>query len=211
MNSNRKRSYKLINDFIAKNKQIGSLILTNEIKYQHNKQKTQYQSFIKCYCKCGKTAWLNFRDIKRQNTTSCGCSRIKAMKNNKNKKPKYSNNYYIFSPYYTDYIKSSAKRRNIEFNLTYRDLNIQLLKQNNKCYYTNELLTLPDFSLNCYFFKSQYNVSVDRLDSNKGYDKNNIVLCTQSINRFKNNYSTKEFYNMCQMVVNQLQNQNHLS
>lgn len=44
-------------------------------------------------------------------------------------------------------------------------------------------------------------VSVDRLDSSKGYTLENVVLCCAAINRMKMDMTVDEFRRWCQLVV----------
>jgi hypothetical protein len=76
--------------------------------------------------------------------------------------------------YYVKKFKN-ARERNIEFTLTLADLK-KLLKKKT-CYYTGQ-------SLN---FTGGENVfTLDRVDSKKGYTKENTVQCAGWVNRFKN-------------------------
>lgn len=69
-------------------------------------------------------------------------------------------------------LKQSAKNRNIVCTLTLKDLE-KVFEQTNVCYYFGRPLTGTS-------------ATVDRLDCNKGYTKNNIVLCTKEANNLKN-------------------------
>lgn len=97
-------------------------------------------------------------------------------------------------------ILNSARQRclknNREFDLT-KDFILDLYdKQNGKCYYTNlELLPYNDHS-------NHQCISIDRIDSNKGYTKGNVVLCCWIINRIKLNLSVEEFIKYCSLVSN---------
>ena len=44
-------------------------------------------------------------------------------------------------------------------------------------------------------------LSIDRIDSSKGYTKDNVQLVTVIINRCKNDYSMKDFVDTCKLVV----------
>jgi len=48
---------------------------------------------------------------------------------------------------------------------------------------------------------NKYNMSVDRIDSNKGYTKDNIQLVCAIINRMKTDLEDKEFINLCETIV----------
>lgn len=64
------------------------------------------------------------------------------------------------------------------------------------CHYTN----LP-----LIFDSNQPNtISLDRIDSSKGYIKENIVFCCADINYMKNNLTKERFVNLCKLVATNL-------
>lgn len=72
-------------------------------------------------------------------------------------------------------VHDSAKRRNIEFTLTLAD--VRSLIKKTKCYYSGLKYDYSD---------PDKSPSFDRLDSNKGYVKGNVVSCRKDINQIKN-------------------------
>ena len=48
---------------------------------------------------------------------------------------------------------------------------------------------------------NKFNISVDRIDSNKDYSKDNIQLVGAIINRIKSDLSNDEFTEICNMVT----------
>jgi hypothetical protein len=87
--------------------------------------------------------------------------------------------------------KNGAKKRNLEWSLT-NDY-IEELTRPMVCYYTNEPVTLERNKLNT--------ISLDRIDSNKGYTKENVVVCQQIINKMKSDLSNDEFVMLCKKVT----------
>lgn len=89
----------------------------------------------------------------------------------------------VFERIFSDRCKNlrlRAEAKKIEFNLTMIDLIDIYNKQNGKCFYSNLNMSLKKKG------GIQYDtMSVDRIDSTKGYTKDNIVLCLNSINMFK--------------------------
>lgn len=61
-----------------------------------------------------------------------------------------------------------------EFDLTYDDVLDILDKQNKRCYYSNVPLVFKK--------KSDYQASLERLDTSKGYTKSNVVVCCLEFN-----------------------------
>jgi hypothetical protein len=92
--------------------------------------------------------------------------------------------------------KSGAKQRNILFDLTIDDLQkIPLV-----CYYTGKFLI---------YEPNKYNtVSLDRIDSNKPYTKNNIAFCCGFINTMKNELTYDQFICACRTIVQYYDNKN---
>lgn len=88
-------------------------------------------------------------------------------------------------------IKSKCNKKNIDFNLDENFIQELLIKQNNKCYYSNiEFIQFDKF----------YGFSIDRTDSTKGYLKNNITLVCTIVNKMKNSLNENEFKNIIQKI-----------
>ena len=85
--------------------------------------------------------------------------------------------------------KNSAIRRNIKWNISLEDLkNLPLI-----CYYTGKGLTLKT--------KQENSISLDRLDSSKPYQKDNVVFCCEIINRMKWELAESEFIKICKNIL----------
>ena len=85
--------------------------------------------------------------------------------------------------------KRGAKTRKIKFELQIEDLK----NLPNVCYYTGRELTLDSNKDNT--------LSLDRIDSNIGYIKSNVVFCCNIINHMKWELSINQFLNWCDAVV----------
>lgn len=89
--------------------------------------------------------------------------------------------------------KAQAKRRGIKFDLKHEDI-IQLWgNQDHRCFFTGELMTCRSNQRNT--------VSIDRLDSSKGYAKENVVLCCNVVNLMKQNLSVEELQSWCKKIL----------
>lgn len=75
-----------------------------------------------------------------------------------------------------DQLKRSAKKRKIDFSLTYED--VEKLLSVKRCYYTGIRFKSSNSS------KSR---SIDRIDNKKGYEKGNVVACCKQLNLLKSN------------------------
>jgi hypothetical protein len=83
----------------------------------------------------------------------------------------------------------NAGKRGKEWGLVLSDLeNIPLV-----CHYTGIELTLEPNKNNT--------ISLDRVDSSKGYIKGNVVFCLATINSMKYTLSQEDFYTICKLVV----------
>ncbi len=99
--------------------------------------------------------------------------------------------------YFND-IKNRTKKINREFNITIEDMWNQFIKQNKKCIYTGVELQLPKRNRAGYFGTA----SLDRIDSSKGYTKENIQWVHKDINWMKQDFDENYFVNMCDLVSN---------
>lgn len=81
-------------------------------------------------------------------------------------------------------LKGSAKRRGIPFTLTLTDLNNLTFP-----------ITCPILGIPLRYNKGRAqddSISIDRIDSKRGYEIDNIVVISWRANRLKNNATTKE-------------------
>lgn len=94
-------------------------------------------------------------------------------------------------------IRARSALTNMECSITPEDICSQISKQNNKCYYTGKELVLGGVR--------KHSISVDRVDSNLGYTKDNIVVCYYLVNSMKNNLPLADFKNICGKVYYNLE------
>jgi len=81
----------------------------------------------------------------------------------------------------------STSRHDIDIILD--DLKEQWNIQNGLCYWLDIKMSLPDLAIS----RSPFAPSVDRLDSSRGYHKDNIVLCTRFANLGRGAYDNHDF------------------
>jgi hypothetical protein len=96
--------------------------------------------------------------------------------------------------------KSNCVRRskNLVFAITEEDILELYYKQDGKCAISCEILTkiaLEDKGIN------KYNVSIDRINSSKGYTKDNIQLVGAIVNIIKNDIEEKDFILFVSSIV----------
>jgi len=183
----------IISDSIGK--KINSLLILERI----GKRK------VKCQCECGNIKEIDFYDIKRNFTKSCGCqanssenrekSRIRANKMREegilNTGGDYSTDAMTPFRYTWKCINNKfSKRKPVDISI--EDLSTIWDKQNGICPYSKIKLILPTHT-NLKEFKSYMYASLDRIDSNEGYTINNCQFISRSLNYAKNSMSHNEF------------------
>lgn len=151
-----------------------------------------------CQCKCGNLQAVRTTHLMRNKTKNCKHCRKQCGHNKDN--ISWKGGDFISSTIHT-FCRLRAKNANIPFNITIKDLEDQWLKQEGKCAYTKFILTLPDHNRS-----TDFNASIDRIDSSKGYEIGNIQWVIKKINVMKNEYSEEEFLNLCKIVTENNEN-----
>lgn len=85
--------------------------------------------------------------------------------------------------------KTRAKKKQVVFTLTFKDLLDQWEKQNGKCFYTGLPLKIKVET----YFDNKEVLSIDRVEPDKGYSRENVVLCCDCINTMKSNMTMEQF------------------
>ena len=89
-------------------------------------------------------------------------------------------------------MKAHAAERGIAWSLTFEDVLAMWKRQNGKCGYTNQRMTI---TIGRGLLWRNWSVSIDRLDPSKPYSKDNVVLCRFDANsrKAKRNFFDVEF------------------
>jgi hypothetical protein len=90
---------------------------------------------------------------------------------------------YVYKEY-----QQSAKKRDLEFDLTQDELNNLIFQP---CFYCGNVPGSGPTD----------RVGLDRIDSDKGYTKDNILPCCATCNYAKQRLSIDEFFEMCTKIV----------
>jgi hypothetical protein len=85
--------------------------------------------------------------------------------------------------------KQHSKQKNREFSITLDDLLEKLVVQDNKC------------ALSSIEFSKENKPSLDRIDSSKGYTKDNIQLVLKEVNIMKSNFNQDYFIHLCSLIA----------
>ncbi len=168
------------------------------------------ENYIKFVCSlCAKEhlillkTFQNTHELRKRNRFYCDSNCQKLFINNLKKSKKHT--YRGKSKYNICKLVNSAYKRSLKYNRVFsivnKDIDDLWESQQGKCAISGIQMVLPKN-------KGQKNpwstnsVSLDRIDSSKGYEKGNIQLVTIQVNIGKNNLSDAEFLRFCYLVNN---------
>lgn len=97
-------------------------------------------------------------------------------------------------------VEISAKKRNIEFNITIKDAWELFIKQNKKCSLTGLDIRLYDTSKPVNG-QERPTASLDRICSDKPYTPDNIQWVHKDVNLMKNHFDQLYFIDICKRVA----------
>lgn len=160
------------------------------------------------YYLCNKCkGWFTEDHFNHDNTSLHGnrgglcneCKTCQKLRYNKEREKLLQDDNYAWR-YKLQQALKGTKRRS-KFKNTYNDLDLEFLmylwnKQEGMCALTGIRMTYK-----FYEGRVNTNVSVDRIDSSKGYTKDNVQLVCMAANQMKNDLNMDEFINMCEMVL----------
>ena len=112
--------------------------------------------------------------------------------------PRFSGYKEIQGTYLTA-LKNSAKRRGIDFSISYELLWDIFLKQDKKCAYSNIEIFFSRSNLE--HINGDYTASLDRIDNSLGYIEGNVQWVHKRINIMKGNMTHQEFLDFCEAVT----------
>lgn len=138
----------------------------------------------KCECLCGNSLFVNKRKLHNRLVKHCGCM------NDDN----VSFNNKLFLPYIINF-----KKRRIKDGICFDEKltpvflwNLYFIRQKGLCSLTNLPIS----------FDGTYKASIDRIDSKKGYQVDNVQWVYSTINTMKHVISNKRFVELCILVAN---------
>lgn len=174
-----KRGGKNIKDI--SNQKFGSLIVIEKSDYKPESGYTK-TAWWKCKCDCGKICIKNGVDLRTGRTKTCGCQISLINKRN-------WCGYGDIPKSKWGVINQNALQRGQEFLITIEYCDKIWKKQGGKCYLSGLPISFKDNT-----------ASLDRIDSSKGYIKNNVAWCHKHINFCKQMYSKDYFIELCKRV-----------
>lgn len=162
----------------------GKLLVIKRLKNKANRSGAIWL----CQCECGNQTEVEGNILSSGRTKSCGCLQKEAC----------YKGYMDLSHSYWRRIERGAKSRRLELAITIQEAWDLLVKQNYKC-----ALSGLDIKLERNYTKNYNNntASLDRIDSSKGYIKENVQWVHKDINIMKLNFSEKEFLFYCQQIA----------
>lgn len=104
--------------------------------------------------------------------------------------------------YYYKQLERSAKNRNISFCITQDDIKNKYKEQNGLCKLSGIEIKFSESPKTLGF------ASVDRIDSLKGYTKDNIQIVHLEVNRMKMDMSNQKFLFWCEKIAANNNNNN---
>ena len=144
-----------------------------------------------CQCDCGEHHKVLASNLTSNRISSCGCSKIPKGTNKKQFNP-----YGQITRKKIGKIRSGAKQRGIEFDesIDAKWLWSLFEQQEKKCKLSGlELIFDNDFN--------KHTASLDRIDSSKGYIKDNVQWIHKDINTIKWDFSQNYFIDLCKKVA----------
>lgn len=150
-----------------------------------------------CLCDCGNSCYVLGNSLQTGNTLSCGCTSRKVGKFHKNWA-----GYEEIPNVYFNRVKRGAIERKIKFNISIEDMWSKFLEQDRKCNLSGILLTFQPTSKT----RNLQTASLDRINSNYGYNIDNIQWVHKHLNTMKWKLHNNDFIEWCNLVSNHNKN-----
>lgn len=167
----------------------GNLLVLKKLgsKLRVKSNKSSLTSIYLCKCRCGNLIDVFRNKLVYNKKKSCGCLYFT-----------YWKGYEAISGTYWGHIKNMAKKRNLKFEISLEYVWNLFIKQNSKCILSGLDLCFAPQGV------QQSNIqtaSLDRIDSSKGYVKDNVQWVHKRINIMKNNMKDEDFILLCKKVA----------
>jgi len=174
------------------NRKFGDLVI---IAKHHRDKFGKWQ--WECKCKCGNITYGTLFQIRSGHKKSCGCLRKIWGRKHRN----FRGVGDISHSHFTE-INISAIKRGISFNLSLYDMWNLYKKQQGRCALSGIPLSLEgSVNQNRHKNTSLRTASLDRIDSNRGYNPNNVQWVSKDINMMKQQLSQQQFIKICKQVT----------
>lgn len=156
------------------------------------------KKYFLCECKCGLQKEVQLTAMKREQSKRCSsCAGKQVTLSNSFKESWRGQKCGELNKTLYSHIKSKAKERNLEFNISQQFLWELLEKQNFKCNLSGIQIYIstkikngnPDFNF--------ITASVDRINSKMGYTEDNVQWIHKDINKMKMDFPNDYFIQVC--------------
>lgn len=152
--------------------------------------KEKVKGGLLCICDCGNEKILKSSRIRLKQVQSCGCLMKKC-----GNKHHFFKGYEEISQSVYNKIRQKAEDRNLNFDVSIKELYDLFISQKKLCAISGVPIK---FKTN---HKDEQTASLDRIDSNKPYSKDNIQWVHKKINTMKWNISQNEFIEWCKIIA----------
>ena len=141
-----------------------------------------------CLCDCGREKQIMSKSLTMGFTKSCGCYHRDII---------WKGVGDLSRSYWSSVLRG-AKKRNLEVSVTIEDAWELFLRQKKKCAISGiDIKIVTDLTRD----RNKHTASFDRIDSSKGYTKDNVQWVHRNINFAKRALSVEQFVQLCQEVV----------
>lgn len=181
----------------------GRLLVNSKNEIKGNKRQVRWD----CICDCGNLHTVTGESLRSGKSKSCGCLLKEARHvKNKNSDREKAMLLLVYSPLKKRHRQKFNNENYIDFE-TFKKLSLS------NCFYCNSepLNTQYDIRYETRYGKKEkiiitdfilkYN-GIDRIDSSKGYEKDNVVSCCKNCNSAKMELSVKDFKNHIIKIYN---------
>jgi hypothetical protein len=149
-----------------------------------------------CRCDCGNEKTIVGTYLRNGHTKSCGC-----LPHAKGDKHQTFKGHKDIAGFFWGKIKKSAKKRQLEFNITIEYIWDLYLKQEKKCAISGENLKMTNSFSDTQTNEDAQTASLDRIDSSKGYVIGNVQWVHKHVNMMKQNYPQDYFVKLCKKIA----------
>ncbi len=146
----------------------------------------------KCVCECGTVKYVMYQSLVNGFSKQCRKCGYKSMRSKDN----------ILQTHWSKYVRG-AKTRNLDFDITREEAFNMLVQQNYECALSGLRICLPASAVD--YANSKYTASLDRIDSAKGYHKDNVQWVHKMVNFMKNRLDNITFWAICYSARNNIQ------
>jgi hypothetical protein len=137
-------------------------------------------------------------------TKSCGCDKTYFKRQSGRNSCRFRGYKDMSSRYVSD-IRRRAKKLKIEFDLDAKFLWELFEKQNKRCALSGDPIAFPPTNRQ----KPESNISLDRIDSNKGYTHENVQWVHKNVNLMKMYLDQKVFIDFCAKICHHFRSITH--